>query len=195
MAALLGLDRPSAWMMIASLTVGFFAIRFAGQGFVTMAGRNMVAKWWKYHRGKVLPFSGIGVSVCFSLAPIVFYALIQATDWRMAWQILGLCSAIGFSLFGWLVFRDNPQECGLSVDAGMKPGANQKDDPEFSIVRELTRSEAELFLLDIQWNLCAASYLYNRVCFSRIGPSEPNEYAAQEDSEPIFSCGLVWGID
>ena len=142
LSAMVGLETVPKWMLVTSLTVGFFMIRFTGQGFVAMAGRNMVAKWWKYHRGKVLPFSGIGVSVCFSLSPIVFYDLIQSTDWRTAWQILGLATGVGFALYGWLVFRDNPQECGLSVDAGIRPGESQKDDPEFSVVKDLTRGEA-----------------------------------------------------
>lgn len=141
-SALIGLAAVPNWMLVTSLSLGFFLIRFTGQGFVTMAGRNMVAKWWQYHRGKVLPFSGIGVSVCFSLSPIVFYDLIQATDWRTAWRILGVSTGFGFALYGWLVYRDNPQECGLSVDAGIRPGEKQKDDPEFSVVRDLTRSEA-----------------------------------------------------
>jgi len=141
-AQLWSLQGALNWMLVASLTVGFFLIRFTGQGFVTMAGRNMVAKWWEYHRGKVLPVTGIGVSVCFSLAPIAFYELIQATDWRMAWRILGAALAVGFAFFGWLIFRDNPAECGLSVDAGIAPGSKQKDDPEFSVVRDFTRSEA-----------------------------------------------------
>ena len=142
LSALVGLETVPKWMLVISLTVGFFLIRFTGQGFVAMAGRNMVAKWWKYHRGKVLPFSGIGVSVCFSLSPIVLYDLIQSTDWRIAWQVLGLATGVGFALYGWLVFRDNPQECGLSVDAGIRPGESQKDDPEFSVVKDLTRGEA-----------------------------------------------------
>jgi len=141
-AQLWSLQGALNWMLVASLTVGFFLIRFTGQGFVTMAGRNMVAKWWEYHRGKVLPVTGIGVSVCFSLAPIAFYELIQATDWRMAWRILGAALAVGFAFFGWLIFRDNPAECGLSVDAGIAPGSKQKDDQEFSVVRDFTRSEA-----------------------------------------------------
>tara|TARA_B100000900_G_scaffold408490_1_gene422840 strand:+ start:652 stop:1917 length:1266 start_codon:yes stop_codon:yes gene_type:complete len=142
LSAVLGLETVPKWMLVTSLTVGFFLIRVTGQGFVAMAARNMVAKWWKYHRGKVLPFSGIGVSVCFSLSPTVFYDLIQSTDWRTAWQILGLATGVGFALYGWLVFRDNPQECGLSVDAGIWPGESQKDDPEFSVVKDLTRGEA-----------------------------------------------------
>ncbi len=129
-------------LFIISLILGFFLIRFWGQGLVTMAGRNMVGKWWKYHRGKVLPFSGICVSVCFSLAPNVFNALIEWVDWRAAWQILGGALALGFALWGWLVFRDNPEECHLSVDAGIPPGEKQKDDPEFSVVRDFTRKEA-----------------------------------------------------
>jgi len=51
-AKVLGLDSPTSPMLVASLSVGFWMLRFSGQGFVTMAGRNMVAKWWRYHRGK-----------------------------------------------------------------------------------------------------------------------------------------------
>ncbi|MFL3656862.1 MAG: MFS transporter [Opitutales bacterium] len=141
-AKVLGMDSPTSPMLVASLSVGFWMLRFSGQGFVTMAGRNMVAKWWRYHRGKVLPISGIGVSVCFSLSPLVFYELIQATDWRVAWRILGLCSGIGVALYAWFVYRDNPEECDLSIDAGIAPRQKQRDDPEFTVVKEFTRGEA-----------------------------------------------------
>ncbi|MGK0238891.1 MAG: OFA family oxalate/formate antiporter-like MFS transporter [Candidatus Pelagisphaera sp.] len=141
-ADVLGMDGPSRPMLVASLSLGFWMLRFSGQGFVTMGGRNMVAKWWRYHRGKVLPISGIGVSVCFSLSPLVFYDLIQATDWRVAWRILALCSGVGVALYGWLVYRDNPEECGLSIDAGIPPRDKQRDDPEFTVVKEFTREEA-----------------------------------------------------
>ena len=141
-AKVLGLDSPTSPMLVASLSVGFWMLRFSGQGFVTMAGRNMVAKWWRYHRGKVLPISGIGVSVCFSLSPLVFYELIQATDWRVAWRILGLCSGIGVALYAWFVYRGNPEECDLSIDAGIAPRQKQRDDPEFTVVKEFTRDEA-----------------------------------------------------
>lgn len=133
---------PSSALLVASLTVGFWLLRLSGQGFLTLASRNMVAKWWKYHRGKVLPMSGIGVSVCFSLSPLAFYELIQATDWRAAWRILGLVSGVGIAFYGWLVFRDSPEECGLDIDAGIAPGTKQRDDPEFTIARDFTRSEA-----------------------------------------------------
>lgn len=142
LATSFGMASPTRPMLVASLSLGFWMLRFSGQGFVTMAARNMVAKWWRYQRGKVLPISGIGVSVCFSLSPLVFYDLIQATDWRTAWRILGLCSGVGMALYGWLVFRDNPEECGLSIDAGIAPKEKQRNDPEFTVVKEFTRGEA-----------------------------------------------------
>ena len=58
MARLWSLQDALNGLLVASLTVGFFLIRFTGQGFVTMAGRNMVAKWWEYHRGKVFAIYG-----------------------------------------------------------------------------------------------------------------------------------------
>jgi MFS family permease len=136
-----GDDVPAEIVLIAGLALGFFLIRLTGQGFIMMAGRNVLAKWWKYHRGKVLPITGIGVTICFSLAPRFFDHLIEQFDWRVAWQILGLALFI-FAVFFWLVFRDNPEECGLSVDAGIPPSDGQKNDPELFTVKDLSLKEA-----------------------------------------------------
>ena len=158
---LLGQGADMWWLFMIGLTFGFFLIRFTGQGFVTMAGRNMVGKWWKYHRGKVLPFSGICVSVCFSLAPNVFNFLIEKFEWRMAWQLLGLALCV-YAVWAWLVFRDNPEECDLSVDAGIPPGSKQKDDPEFSVVKDLNRGEAlRVFGFYVFCGIFALQALYN----------------------------------
>ncbi len=126
-----------------SLAVGFFLIRFWGQGQLTLASRNMVGKWWRVHRGKVLSMSGIGVSACFSLTPIVFNELIEAFGWRDAWRVIGLALAVGFGLFAWLLFRDNPQECSLEIDGGVDAGSeDEQPNPEFVAVKDFTRREA-----------------------------------------------------
>jgi cyanate permease len=55
---------------------------------------------------------------------------------------LGLCSGIGVALYAWFVYRDNPEEFDLSIDAGIAPRQKQRDDPEFTVVKEFTRDEA-----------------------------------------------------
>lgn len=138
----LGLEEPWVGSRLGFLTFGFLLIRFWGQGVLTMTSRNMVGKWWKNHRGKVLSVSGIAVSVCFSLSPKIFDALIEWLGWREAWMAIGAVLLAGFTLFGWLVFRDHPEECGLEVDAGKASRKEQDEDPEFRIERDFTRKEA-----------------------------------------------------
>lgn len=130
------------WIRAATLTLGFFLLRFWGQGVVMMTSRNMIGKWWEAHRGKVFSVGGIAVAVCFSLAPKGFDSLIDSVGWREAWGMMALLMVPGFLVFGWLFFRDNPRECGLSPDAGLPPPSGQRDNPEFRSTREFSRREA-----------------------------------------------------
>ncbi len=126
---------------LAALAFGFFLIRFWGQGVLTLTARNMVGKWWKNHRGKILSLSGIAVSVCFSLAPKASDWLIEATDWRTAWQLMGAALILGVAAIGWLGFRDNPEECGLRADGGRGKVKGQVGNPEFATIKEFTRRD------------------------------------------------------
>ena len=115
-------SQEAVWAIrMLCLVFGFFLIRFFGQGLVMMTSRNMIGKWWVAHRGKVFSIGGIAVTVCFSLAPKVFDVMIESWGWREAWQIMALILAPGFCLVAWLMYRDNPDECGLSADGGL-PG-------------------------------------------------------------------------
>lgn len=130
------------WIRAISLVFGFFLIRFFGQGLVMMTSRNMIGKWWVAHRGKVFSIGGIAVTVSFSLAPKVFDASIEAIGWRESWRVMAFLLAPVFCLVGWLLYRDNPDECGLEVDAGKTPRDDKSGDPEFRLVKEFTRSDA-----------------------------------------------------
>ncbi|EDY81141.1 transporter, major facilitator family [Verrucomicrobiia bacterium DG1235] len=138
----LGFGESNFWIRMVSLILGFFLMRFFGQGVVMMTSRNMIGKWWVSHRGKVFSIGGIAVAVCFSLAPKVFDGMIESMGWREAWRLMAICLVPGFVFVAWLLYRDNPDECGLEVDVGKLPDAKQADDPEFRFVKEFSRSEA-----------------------------------------------------
>ncbi len=72
---------------IAVLILLFFALRFAGQGVLTMISRNMLMKWFVARRGLVNGISSVFVATGFSLAPLTFDMLIQGTSWRYAWLL------------------------------------------------------------------------------------------------------------
>ena len=141
LAELFSLSTMRFWIRAGALTVGFFLIRFWGQGVLMMTSRNMIGKWWVAHRGKVFSFGGIAVAVCFSLAPKYFDWLIESIGWREAWLLMALLLFPGFCVVAWLFFRDNPNECRLEADAGLPTPPGRHHDPEFRIVKEFSRKE------------------------------------------------------
>lgn len=54
------------------LTLGFFTMRFFGQGMLTLSSRNMVLEWFEQRRGMALAFIGTSVAFGFSMTPPLF---------------------------------------------------------------------------------------------------------------------------
>ncbi len=125
----------------ALMVLGFFLLRFSGQGVMTMVSRSMVMKWFNRRRGIAAAVLGVATSFGFSYAPRVLDKMIEAFTWRGAWQMLALICGFGFALFGFLLFRDNPALCGLREDG---PG-EIKENPRAAKLHkteELTLAEA-----------------------------------------------------
>ncbi len=132
-----------AWQVsLVVIAVGFFLIRFLGQGMVTVTSRAMLGKWFDRRRGMVLAISGVAVSFAFSSAPQPLNSLIESVGWRGAYLWMGGGLALGVAAMAWLVFRDNPEECGLEMDGGPGTGDPGRENPDRVIVRDLTRAEA-----------------------------------------------------
>lgn len=105
---------------IGFLILGFWGIRFFGQGVLTMVSRNMVMKWFEKRRGLANAIMGVFVSFGFSYAPRLFNTLIDHSGWRGAWIEIGLFVGIVFVIFALLFFRDNAIDCGLTMDGKFK---------------------------------------------------------------------------
>ncbi len=98
------------------LALGFWGIRFFGQGLLTMVSRNMVMKWFNRRRGLANAVLGIFSALGFSVAPKILDQIIQRLEWRGAWIFLAILVGIIFAFFVLMVFRDNPQDCGCEPD-------------------------------------------------------------------------------
>ncbi|MCH2170087.1 MFS transporter [Myxococcota bacterium] len=102
--------------------LGYFGVRFSGQGVLASASRNVLLVWFESKRGWVSGIRGVFVSLGFSLAPIPLGFLIGELGWRMTLWILGGVVAVGFGLASLLLVRDNPESCGLEPDGGSVDG-------------------------------------------------------------------------
>jgi len=111
----------------------FFALRFSGQGVLTMVSRNMMMKWFDRHRGLVTGLSGMVIAPAFSATPAVLHALVERAGWRGAWLWLAALIGGAFTLLAILFFRDSPEACGLQADGPLadKPlGSRARADHE-----------------------------------------------------------------
>jgi len=106
------------------MSFGFWGIRFFGQGLLTMVSRNMVMKWFDKKRGLANGIMGVFVAFGFSLAPKILNQFIEDLEWKGAWLLLAVVIGIGFVIFVFLIYRDNPGDAGLVADG--QRIANQK---------------------------------------------------------------------
>jgi len=125
---------------IAIMAFGFFVLRFSGQGVLTMTCRNMAMKWFDHFRGLVNGLQGPLVALGFSMAPAWFGSMIHRWGWDNSWRYTGIFTLTIFSLFAWIFFRDNPEDCGLIPDG--RQGHALKTKKEFPFTHEMDLKEA-----------------------------------------------------
>lgn len=140
-------DRAIAWLGgstaagVAVMGLGFFLLRFSGQGMLTLVSRTMLGRWWDRRRGLVSGIAGLFISFGFAAAPLVLQGLIDLGGWRGAWLILAAVS-VGTAVVGWLLFRDRPEDVGLLMDGAARLPEAQLDRTTAPELIEFTRPQA-----------------------------------------------------
>ncbi|MEE4361900.1 MAG: MFS transporter [Pseudomonadales bacterium] len=112
---------PDAWLVFPLILLCYFGVRFAGQGVLTSASRNLLLLWFDRRRGLVSGVRGVFVSLGFSVAPLALSWLIALYGWRGALGVLALVAGFGFAVLALLLVRDSPEACGVLPD-GAQPG-------------------------------------------------------------------------
>ena len=127
-------------MAFLVISLGFFLLRFSGQGMLTLGSRNMVMEWFDERRGLANAVMGVSISFGFSYAPRVFDDLIQNFGWQGAWRLVGAAVAI-FALLAFLFYRDTPEAHGMLPDGPLR-GRSKKTHAEALAGRPFTLPEA-----------------------------------------------------
>ncbi len=130
---------------------GFFALRFFGQGVLTMVSRNMVMKWFNRKRGLAAALMGVITSFGFAYAPKPFNSLIILYGWEGAWRIIGITALFIFPCFILFFYRDNPEICGLKPDGGSGLSAEQGDSGSEKVSEEFSYTLKEARKTAVFW--------------------------------------------
>ncbi|PIB37100.1 hypothetical protein BFP72_17660 [Reichenbachiella sp. 5M10] len=140
--SLFGADGSSMVVNFIIMCSGFFALRFSGQGALTLVSRNMMMKWFEKRRGFAMGFSNVATSLTFASAPVLFELLIQSYAWDGAWMILAVITGFVFPFFVVTFFRDDPENSGLKPDGDFVESQKSKAN-RFPVVRDFTLAEAQ----------------------------------------------------
>lgn len=132
------LSRDTWLVPFTLMTLLFFLLRFAGQGVLTMASRNVIMIWFDKNRGKVNSFSSVALSFGFSISPLWLDQLIRDYSWQGAWQILAIC-LLFISVIILQFYKIRPEDHGLLPD-----GAKAGTDTEARVSRELAHKQFTL---------------------------------------------------
>ena len=100
------------------ILLGFFGVRFFGQGVLTSCSRNVLLLWFVKRRGLVSGVRSVFTSFGFSLAPLGIAMLIAWFGWRGALWSMALTVGVVFAVLALIFVRDNPASVGLLPDGG-----------------------------------------------------------------------------
>lgn len=109
-----GIDHYKTTVVL--LVLGFFGIRFFGQGVLTMTSRNMVMKWFDRRRGFANAILGVFTAFGFSYSPRLLQDIISVKGWNDTWFFLAFIIGLLFLVFVFVFFRDNPKDAGQIPD-------------------------------------------------------------------------------
>lgn len=102
------------------MTLGFFGIRFFGQGVLTLVSRGMVAKWFGPRRGFAVGIMGLITAFGFSFAPQPLHSMIVKFGWNKALLVISAFLLFIFFPIVLLLFRAEPNKYSMEVEQGMK---------------------------------------------------------------------------
>ena len=117
---------------IVGLALAFFALRFFGQGVMTLASSHALALRFDARLGSVEGLRGATVSLAIATTPLIAVGLIGTLGWRTAaWILCAGSAALGlFAAYG-LLDADPPRQ--PAIGNGGAASSGPADGPSFTL--------------------------------------------------------------
>jgi MFS family permease len=162
------------------ITMGYFGVRFLGQGILTSASRNVLLVWFEKRRGLVSSARGVFVSFGFSVAPLALAWMIARSGWRETlWELALIC--VIFAGLALMFLRDNPRSCGVLVDGYTHEDQVPETREQSSVTLEVARRAPVFWLatlgLSLHALLSTAVTFHIVSIFSEAGRSQTEAFA------------------
>ncbi len=103
-------------MNIYMIFLGFFLLRYFGQGSMTLIPNSLVPQWFEKRRALAISISGYGSLLSTLFVPLFNVWLIQQLDWQNAWRFWGIALLVVFLPLVILFVINRPEDIGLQME-------------------------------------------------------------------------------
>jgi MFS family permease len=124
---------------VALLFAAFTAVRFLGQGSLSLAATNLVSQWFVRRRGLALSVTSLGFALGLAAYPPLVERVIATAGWRTGWLWMGLWVWVLLIPAALALVINRPDDLGLLPDGaraepsaagGASPAAPAAEAPE-----------------------------------------------------------------
>jgi len=101
---------------LTSLLIGFFLIRFLGQGSMSMIGGTLVPQWFIKRRGRAMSLVSVFGALSSATFPMINIWLIGNFGWQNGWKFWTAILWIIVTPLFYILIRNKPKDIGLYPD-------------------------------------------------------------------------------
>jgi MFS family permease len=131
---------------VTTLLIGFFLIRFLGQGSMGMIGGTLVPQWFIRRKGRAMSIVSVFGALSMATFPAINIWLITKFGWQNGWRFwMAVLWVVVIPLFYFFI-RDKPENVGLypdniSLPEGAEDGINISEEETWTLSEALRTKE------------------------------------------------------
>lgn len=185
-----------------SLVVGFFLLRFLGQGSLSVLAGHTVALWFERRLGLVEAVRHGSMSIAVIVLPVPVAFLINRVDWELTYVILGVLVAVLTLPTIALFFRNKPEDIGQALDNARdddedeaKKSAPERSQPDFTLRQSIvTRAFWTLLGVGVCSGLIGTALIFHMQALVHAAGIEDAVAAKNTAAAALIPWGAASGI-
>lgn len=107
-----------------AMCLGFFLLRFLGQGSLSLVSHHAMAMWFHRRLGTLTGLKTVALFAVWAPLPALTQACIDGIGWRSTWAVYGVVVAVVVAGLALTLLHDRPEALGLHLD-----GDDAAEDP------------------------------------------------------------------
>ena len=101
---------------ILMLAIGFFFLRYFGQGSLTLIPSSLVPQWFEEKRAFAISLANLGGMLANMIVPAFNIWLISTYSWQTAWRVWSIVIIIFFLPLVYFLIVNKPEDINLLPD-------------------------------------------------------------------------------